>query len=141
MIVITGKVKQAQWDVYQESNAMCKELGRPDMYDLKNATLDIGTQVEQFKRNVETDKAKQFKKDNGREPNEGELALLEVVSKYGTQYPMKLNGQPVIIRVNGSVSKYPLPPETASAISAGARLAPCLVSQKISSRKKKIAGL
>ena len=93
MIVITGKVKQAQWDVYQESNAMCKELGRPDMYDLKNATLDISTQVEQFK------------KDNGREPNEGELALLEVVSKYGTQYPMKLNGQPVIIRVNGSVSK------------------------------------
>ena len=31
MIVITGKVKQAQWDVYKESNPMCKELGRPDM--------------------------------------------------------------------------------------------------------------
>lgn len=105
MIIVTGKVKQAQWDVYQESNSMCKELGRPAMYDLKNATLDIGTQVEQFKRNVETDSAKQFKKDNNRDPNEGELALLEVVAKYGTQYPMKLNGQPVIIRVNGSVSK------------------------------------
>ena len=105
MIVITGKVKQAQWDVYRESNAMWKELGRPDMYDLTDASLDIGSQVEQFKRNVETDKAKPLKKDNGGEPNEGELVLLEVVAKYGTQYPMKLNGQPVIIRVIGSFSK------------------------------------
>ena len=96
MIIVTGKVKQAQMDVMVETNKMCKETGRPPMYDHSKATVDLGSITEQFLNAVKKEELKLKK---------GEQALSELISEHGTQFPMKLNGQDVVIRINGAVSK------------------------------------
>ena len=95
MIIVSRKVKQAEMDVMVETNKMCKETGRPPMYDYSKATVDLGSITEQFLNAVKQEQIKLSK---------GEQALAELVSTYGTQFPMKLNGQAVVIRINGAKS-------------------------------------
>ena len=93
---ITGKIKQSQFNEYEVINkGMEKAYGKP-MYDLSGATIDLGSIVEQFLNAVEREEMKLKK---------GEQALSELISEHGTQFPMKLNGQDVVIRINGAVSK------------------------------------
>ena len=66
------------------------------MYDLSSATIDRGSIVEQFLNAVEQEEMKLKK---------GQQALAELISEYGTQFPMTLNKQEVVIRINGAVSK------------------------------------
>ena len=93
---ITGKIKQSQFNEYEVINkGMEKAYGKP-MYALSGATIDLGSIVEQFLNAVEREEMKLKK---------GEQALSELISEHGTQFPMKLNGQEVVIRINGAVSK------------------------------------
>ena len=93
---ITGKIKQSQFNEYEVINkGMEKAYGKP-MYDLSGATIDLGSIVEQFLNAVEQEEMKLKK---------GEQALSELISEYGTQFPMTLNSQEVVIRINGAVSK------------------------------------
>ena len=93
---ITGKIKQSQFNEYELINkGMEKAYGKP-MYDLSGATIDLGSIVEQFLNAVEREEMKLKK---------GEQALSELISEHGTQFPMQLNGQDVVIRINGAVSK------------------------------------
>ena len=93
---ITGKIKQSQFNEYEVINkSMEKAYGKP-MYDLSGATIDLGSIVDQFLNAVEREEMKLKK---------GEQALSELISEHGTQFPMKLNGQDVVIRINGAGSK------------------------------------
>jgi hypothetical protein len=93
---ITGKIKQSQFNEYEVINkGMEKAYGKP-MYDLSEATIDLGSIVEQFLNAVEQEEMKLKK---------GEQALSELILEYGTQFPMTLNKQEVVIRINGAVSK------------------------------------
>ena len=124
---ITGKIKQSQFNEYEVINkGMEKAYGKP-MYDLSGATIDLGSIVEQFLNAVEREEMKLKK---------GEQALSELISEHGTQFPMKLNGQDVVIRINGAVSKSPLPLSNSLSSRARGCLALSLVSPPVSSRKK-----
>ena len=93
---ITGKIKQSQFNEYEVINkGMEKAYGKP-MYDLSGATIDLGSIVEQFLNAVEREEMKLKR---------GQEALAELIKTHGTQFPMKLNGQEVVIRINGAVSK------------------------------------
>jgi len=93
---VTGKIKQSQFNEYQVINEGMKKAYGQEMYDLSGATIDLGSIVEQFLNAVEQEEMKLKK---------GEQALSELISEHGTQFPMTLNGQEVVIRINGAVSK------------------------------------
>ena len=96
MKIITGKIKQEAYDEAVKINEVFEESGRSPMYDLSGATIDRGSIVDQFKHACRNNERK-FKK--------GEEALYELIKAYGTQFPMELNGEKVVIRINGAVSK------------------------------------
>jgi|5B_taG_2_1085324.scaffolds.fasta_scaffold29834_3 hypothetical protein len=93
---VTGKIKQSQFNEYKVINEGMKKAYGQEMYDLSSATIDRGSIVEQFLNAVEQEEIKLKK---------GQEALAELISEYGTQFPMTLNKQEVVIRINGAVSK------------------------------------
>tara|TARA_R100000963_G_C4603015_1_gene76043 strand:- start:363 stop:704 length:342 start_codon:yes stop_codon:yes gene_type:complete len=93
---VTGKIKQSQFNEYTVINeGMKKAYGKP-MYDLSEATIDRGSIVEQFLNAVEQEEIKLKK---------GQEALAGLILEHGTQFPMTLNKQEIVIRINGAVSK------------------------------------
>jgi hypothetical protein len=103
---ITGKIKQSQFNEYELINkGMVKAYGKP-MYDLSGATIDLGSIVEQF--NVKVAEELNKLEDNPKaelDMSKGEEQLFHLINNHGTQFPMELNGQEVVIRINGAVSK------------------------------------
>lgn len=103
---ITGKIKQSQFNEYEVINkGMEKAYGKP-MYDLSGATIDLGSIVDQFKDRIEKELLKL--EDNPKAKTnmkKSEEALFYLISNHGTQFPMVLNEQEVVIRINGAVSK------------------------------------
>ena len=93
---ITGKIKQSQFNEYKVINEGMKKAYGQEMYDLSEATIDLGSIVEQF-LNAHEQEQMEF--------NKGEQALVELILEHGTQFPMTLNKQEVVIRINGAVSK------------------------------------
>jgi hypothetical protein len=103
---ITGKIKQSQFNEYEVINkGMEKAYGKP-MYDLSGATIDLGSIVDQFKDRIS--KELSILDDNPKaklDMTKGEEQLFYLISNYGTQFPMELNKEKVVIRINGAVSK------------------------------------
>ena len=103
---VTGKIKQSQFNEYQVINEGMKKAYGQEMYDLSGATIDLGSIVEQF--NVKVAEELNKLEDNPKaelDMSKGEEQLFPLINNHGTQFPMKLNGQEVVIRINGAVSK------------------------------------
>ena len=103
---VTGKIKQSQFNEYQVINEGMKKAYGQEMYDLSGATIDLGSIVEQF--NVKVQEELNKLEDNPKaelDMSKGEEQLFYLINNHGTQFPMKLNGQEVVIRINGAVSK------------------------------------
>ena len=103
---VTGKIKQSQFNEYQVINEGMKKAYGQEMYDLSGATIDLGSIVEQF--NVKVAEELNKLEDNPKaelDMSKGEEQLFHLINNHGTQFPMKLNGQEVVIRINGAVSK------------------------------------
>ena len=103
---ITGKIKQSQFNEYEVINkGMVKAYGKP-MYDLSEATIDLGSIVEQFNVKVQEELNKLEENPKAKvDMTKGEEALFYLINNHGTQFPMTLNEQEVVIRINGAVSK------------------------------------
>ena len=103
---ITGKIKQSQFNEYELINkGMEKAYGKP-MYDLSEATIDLGSIVEQFNARVQEELNKLEENPKAKvDMTKGEEQLFYLINNHGTQFPMTLNGQEVVIRINGAVSK------------------------------------
>jgi hypothetical protein len=103
---VTGKIKQSQFNEYQVINEGMKKAYGQEMYDLSGATIDLGSIVEQF--NVKVAEELNKLEDNPKaelDMSKGEEQLFHLINNHGTQFPMELNGQEVVIRINGAVSK------------------------------------
>ena len=92
-IKITGKIKQSKYNEYKHINETFVEAGKPEMYDLSEATIDFGSVVDQLLVVAEAEPQKLSK---------SQKALVEVIEAHGTQYPIELNGTKYIIRINGA---------------------------------------
>jgi len=103
---VTGKIKQSQFNEYKVINEGMKKAYGQEMYDLSGATIDLGSIVEQFNAKVQEELNKL--EDNPKakvDMSKGEEQLFYLINNHGTQFPMTLNGQEVVIRINGAVSK------------------------------------
>ena len=106
LVKITGKIKQSKFTEYEIINKGMKKAYGEEMYDLSGATIDLGSIVEQF--NVKVAEELNKLEDNPKaelDMSKGEEQLFHLINNHGTQFPMKLNGQEVVIRINGAVSK------------------------------------
>ena len=103
---VTGKIKQSQFNEYKVINEGMKKAYGQEMYDLSGATIDLGSIVEQFnaKAQEELNKLEDDPKAE-LDMTKGEEALFYLINNHGTQFPMTLNEQEVVIRINGAVSK------------------------------------
>ena len=106
LVKITGKIKQSKFNEYTVINKGMKKAYGEEMYDLSGATIDLGSIVEQFNSKVQEELNKL--EDNPKakvDMTKGEEALFYLINNHGTQFPMTLNKQEVVIRINGAVSK------------------------------------
>ena len=103
---ITGKIKQSKYTEYQVINKGMKKAYGQEMYDLSEATIDLGSIVEQFNAKVQEELNKLEENPKAKvDMTKGEEALFYLINNHGTQFPMTLNNQEVVIRINGAVSK------------------------------------
>ena len=103
---VTGKIKQSQFNEYQTINEGMKKAYGQEMYDLSEATIDLGSIVDQFKDRIVRELLKLDDNPKAKtNMKKSEEALYYLIQNHGTQFPMKLNGQEVVIRINGAVSK------------------------------------